>query len=340
MPDPTEAAEIPLKRPPRRWLRWVRIVGGIGLLAVLLSRADFHDLTVRFTGALAVGGATAIACLALAQGLSALRWRVLLGPDAAPWSFLYRLYLIAAFFSLFLPTAIGGDAIRAAAASRSLGRTSRMVATVLADRMLGVFALAVFVVIGLVVAGGGASLGLAWRPRPWMAWAALGALFGLGLGVYLARRRLTRLLAFVGEGLATFRDLARDPGRLALAVLLGFGVQGAYLLAWIALARALGLGVPTASFLLTVPIVSLSTMAPITLSGVGVREGTWILLLRPYGIGSADALALSLTYFACWMLVAAMGGVLFAVRGLEPSRPGPGRPSEGVPAGPGARSAP
>ena len=308
-------------RPRRSWIRWVRIGLGAALLAALVSRADFAGLTVRFTGAVALGAAAAIVCLATAQGLSALRWRILLGPGAPPWPYLFRLYLIAAFFSLFLPTAVGGDAVRAAAASRSLGQTSRMVTTVLADRMLGVLALATFLVIGLAVSGGGAVLGFDWKIRPAVWLGAAGAAAGLALLVWIARRRLAAPLRFAREAWQAVVEMVRRPGRLAVALLTGFAVQAAYLLAWIVLARGLELPVPTSSFLLTVPIVSASTMAPITLSGVGIREGAWILLLRPYGVGSADALALSLTYFACWILVAAVGGVLFSFLGLEPVRP-------------------
>lgn len=116
-------------------------------------------------------------------------------------------------------------------------------------------------------------------------------------------------------------EVAREPRRLLAAIALGLAVQAAYVVAWIVLARTLDLPLPLTSFLITVPLVSLSTMAPITLSGVGVREGAWILLLKPYGVPAADALALSLIYFGCWMVVAGIGGLWFAARGtaLEPT---------------------
>ena len=116
-------------------------------------------------------------------------------------------------------------------------------------------------------------------------------------------------------------ELALAPTRLASAVALGLVVQGFYLLAWLSLSIALDLGVPSASVLVTVPVVSLSAMIPITLSGVGLREGAWIILLAPYGVSTANALTYSLLYFACWMVVSGSGGVLFALMGTGTTRP-------------------
>ncbi|MFN0178717.1 MAG: YbhN family protein [Gemmatimonadales bacterium] len=304
--------------------RWIRIALGLALLGFLLGKADFGQLTIRWSGTVLLAAIAATILLATAQALSALRWLVLLGPTSVRWAYLYRLYLIAAFWSLFLPTAVGGDAVRAAAASQSMGDSGKAVGTVLADRVLGVVALAVYLAVGLALVGGPAGLGMG----KWIVTGrSLVAIGGTALGVialgWLLRDRLRRVIEFGRRVVATFADLARDPRRLILGLGLGFAVQTAYLFAWLVLARGLGLQVPTASFLVTVPLVSASTMAPITLSGVGVREGAWIVLLKPYGVPAANALAMSLVYFGCWTLVAATGGVLFAMYGTADRRPQP-----------------
>lgn len=311
MADPGGASP----RPARRWTSWVRIGVGVTLLALLVTRVDLSQLSVRWSRVLVLAAGLAIALQAAAQALSALRWKVLLGPGSASWLYLLRLYLAAAFFSLFLPTSVGGDAVRAAAAIQSMGQPGRMVGTVLADRTLGVAALGLFFTIGLGIAGGLPGLSLDWAPRPAaVGLIAAGALALAALG-FVLRHRLAGPFGFVRSVAGAFVDLARRPRSLIAAVALGIAVQLTYVVAWIALAWALGLALPLWSFLLTVPLVSLSAMAPITLSGVGVREGAWILLLKPYGIPAADALALSLLYFGCWILVAAIGGVWFSWRG-------------------------
>jgi uncharacterized membrane protein YbhN (UPF0104 family) len=288
---------------------------GLVLLGVLVTRVDFSRLTVRWSWLLLAGAGAGVLLLLTAQGTSALRWRTLLGPGAAPWPYLFRLYLIAAFFSLFLPTAVGGDVVRAAAATRSLGRTGHVVGTVLLDRALGVVALVAFFVLGLLASGGATDLALGWRISPEAAAVGLAAMGGAVGLIWRYQDSLSRRLPPVGEFFATIGDLSRKPRQVVTALALGFGAQAAYLVAWLIVAKSLGIDLPAASFLLTVPVVSLSTMIPLTISGVGIREGAWIVLLAPYGVPAADALTLSLVYFGCWMLVAAVGGVWFAWKG-------------------------
>jgi len=69
--------------------------------------------------------------------------------------------------------------------------------------------------------------------------------------------------------------------------------------------------------LVFVPFVSLAAMLPITLSGLGVREGVWVLLLAPLGIAGANAIGFSLSYYAANGIVGILGGVVFAVLGTD-----------------------
>lgn len=66
--------------------------------------------------------------------------------------------------------------------------------------------------------------------------------------------------------------------------------------------------------------ISIITMLPVSFAGLGVREGTLVFLLQPYGVSATDAVALSFLFFARTLLVAGIGG-LFEARSLFlPSR--------------------
>ncbi len=57
--------------------------------------------------------------------------------------------------------------------------------------------------------------------------------------------------------------------------------------------------------------VVIITMVPISISGLGVREGMLLFLLKPYGILEEEALALSFLVFgATLLLIGAIGGLL------------------------------
>jgi uncharacterized membrane protein YbhN (UPF0104 family) len=113
--------------------------------------------------------------------------------------------------------------------------------------------------------------------------------------------------------------MASRPGELAAALGVSVLVQGAYVAAWVQLAAALRLPVPAAEFLVFVPFVSIAAMLPLTVSGIGLREGAWVLLLAGHGVAAADAVAYSLLYFVAYLAVGAAGGVVFALRGMAPA---------------------
>ncbi len=83
------------------------------------------------------------------------------------------------------------------------------------------------------------------------------------------------------------------------------------------------LSLPASRFLVGVPLVSLATMLPLSLAGLGVREWAWVWFLAPFGVPAGDAVALSLGYFACPLLAGLVGGALFTARGAGPGLPTP-----------------
>jgi uncharacterized membrane protein YbhN (UPF0104 family) len=88
---------------------------------------------------------------------------------------------------------------------------------------------------------------------------------------------------------------------------------------------ALGLGVRISLwyFLIFIPIISFLLTLPISFSGLGVREGGYVLLFAQAGVPSPLALAMSLCMYAMAVATGLIGGVLYALQGYR----GLGRPA-------------
>jgi hypothetical protein len=301
------------------------VLAGI-LLAVVLRLADMSQMTVRPDGRLAVAAMLTIALLLGAQGASALRWTRILGRAAPGWLYLWRLYAVSAFFSLFLPTVIGGDAVRVAALARHETPVGSVVASVLLDRAFGVAALVVLLVAGTVLAP--ELLSPAWAATQWKmsAPSVVGAAGVVLVGIVLLGllvRRSPRAQAIWRDGVALALGFRHRSADLVSALALGFVVQGAFIAGWMVLAWGLRFTLPLQVFLVAVPLVSLATMLPVTFAGIGVREGAWVLLLKGSGIPTADVVAFSLLFFGCGLVVGACGGIVFGLRGTELRTAGP-----------------
>jgi hypothetical protein len=104
---------------------------------------------------------------------------------------------------------------------------------------------------------------------------------------------------------------------LAAASLLSLVVQLAnVVLGWL-IGAGLGLSVPFAYYCILMSVVPVLTLLPISVNGMGLREGGTVLLLAPLGVGSAEAVTLALLAFAV-QAVASLGGCGFYLFGRFP----------------------
>jgi hypothetical protein len=89
--------------------------------------------------------------------------------------------------------------------------------------------------------------------------------------------------------------------------------------------RALGLtGVPLMAFASIVVISSLATMIPLSINGLGFREGAYIWALGRYGVSHDQALAFALLILALLLLSSLVGGIVYVLLGGEVHTPHPG----------------
>lgn len=306
----------------------IRLLVGASLLGLVIHRIGTPAIDAGAGGRAAAGTLGAALLLAIGQGIAAFRWKVVLGIGSPPWTYLARLFYIGTFFSLFLPTAVGGDVVRAAAAARAADRPGGVVASVVIDRALGFLALVAYGVLGGMIAPdiarrlfGAATLRL---PAVWVV-VVVAVLLVVGYAAARRALRSPRLRTLLTDARAALQALVRSPAALGLAIGLSFLVQGIYILLWIVLAIAVRLPLDAATLVFGVPIVSAVAMLPVTINGLGVREGAWLVLLGGTGIAEARIVGFSLLYFAANLLVGIGGGLLFIGLGTGGDGPAAGR---------------
>lgn len=251
------------------------------------------------------------------QVLSTFRWQLLLRAEriAIPLWRLILLYFEGMFFSLFLPTLIGGDLVRGHRIYRYTDGKEASLASILVERLSG---LATLLAIAL------ATLLVSWDPAA--AWPILGlsSAFLLGLGALFSRTGKALILPMlkrlpfggVGEKLRAFYQATqRYRGHrkaLGQSLILSLILQALFIYAYSLVAQALGLAIPFTAFLLLIPVATVIAMIPVSVAGLGVREGVMVYLFGKVGLASASALGLSLTWFFLTILASLPGGVVFA----------------------------
>lgn len=256
--------------------------------------------------------------------LSAARWGAVLEAlgQRPPFRRLFTLYLAGQFMGNVLPSTIGGDALRVSRLSKDTGDSPTVFASVVLERLTGWLVLPVITLIALAVNPGLRELGQA---SALASGVAAGTLALLGVVLFLAARegrgieeRLEqnegwrRFTSAVRYGL---RRLMHEPAATARILATGFAYQLILISSALMAARALNLpsGAGPTALLAFVPAVLTAQVLPISISGLGVREGLFVLFLNPLGVPRSQAIALGLLLYLLNLVVSLCGAPSFAV---------------------------
>ena len=295
------------------WLTLVlRLAATVALMAVVLRGLEWRKLLDLLEHCDWRWWFAGLAVSVLVQTLAAIRWAALARPIGFPfpvttfhWRFFEGLY-----FNLCLPSSIGGDVVKAYRLADST--PSRLLAgcTVLADRLTGLAALSVLA---------GTALTAAERALSTPATLALGAvlLVAVLLMFWVVVGSLDRLLAMIPEQHAARHFIAQllpyklRPSLITQAVGWSMLVQMGGSVAVALIAQALGVSLPLSVWFAVVPLVALAMVVPVSINGVGVREGGLALMLKPAGVPTDAAVAIGLLWFLATIVTGLIGGVLF-----------------------------
>ena len=104
--------------------RWLKPLVSVSLYAFIFCFTDVRAILARLADARFEYVAAGVLIYAAGQALSTWKWRLLLAPvglGAVRTTRLLAFYFIGMFFNLFLPTVIGGDAVKAVLLARETG---------------------------------------------------------------------------------------------------------------------------------------------------------------------------------------------------------------------------
>ncbi len=302
-----------------RLLNLLKVCFSLTLLAILLKQVGWQQTLETLRKARFSYFAAAFVLYLAGIVVRAYRWRILLNALKMdlPLSKLTALYFIGTFFNNILPTGIGGDVVRVYELSKQSGRPIDSVGTVLLDRGTGLLVLFLIALLALpfsydLIAPNVAAV---------IVLLSLGSWAGLGLVLrrdWLKRWGLLRIMAKVKRLRELYESVyACGPRAIggALAVSLVFNVLLIAVNYLIAL--SLGLEISLSYFLLFIPLISFLLVLPISLSGLGVREGGYVYLFAQAGVSAPLALAMSLLFYALNVATGLIGGALYVFEGAR-----------------------
>ena len=321
-PTPVRAA-APAKRSP--WA-WVRTLGGVAIIAVLLWRVGtgaFLDGLRMIDGwallaALGIGLLTTVCC--------AWRWSLVAGglgihlPMRSAVAHCYR----SIFLNSTLPGGVLGDVHRAVSHGRDTGDVGRGIRAVVWERTAGQVVQAVVAIVVLFA-----------FPSPVRRY--LPAVVGVAVAAGLAVVLMARLLPRSGPSrwartLRTARTDVRD-GLLARRnwagiVLASTVVVAGHLATFLVAARTAGATAPLSRLIPLTLLALLAMGLPANIGGFGPREGVAAWAFGAAGLTATQGVATAVVYGALVLVSSLPGAAVLVARRIRPAETGPAENKE------------
>ena len=303
----------------RQWhLRWLGPAASGLFLVVVLFQVGWTELAAALARLSPATIGLAVVFFGLGLGVGASRWRRVarLRGLTTTRSEVWRMTLIGHFFNTFLLGPAGGDVAKSAWFG---ARWKKPVPDLLAASFLDRLAAGggSLLLGGLTLAWAGTShVSRLWRQTAWPSppwWLGPLALLGVLAGWLLFRYgRISLIRKTLDSIVAGFRAMRRKPGAAAGGVVCGFISQVLFSSVMAILLADLATGrIDWIQAGWIFPLISFLTAMPVSVAGVGVREGSGLLLLRPLGIASGDVIAAGLVTWFIYLAWAGGGGILF-----------------------------
>ncbi len=308
----------------------MRILISAGLLWFVLRNVEYSALAANLELVARRWPIVIAALLLPALGLvvAAVRWQFLLAGygDRPPVRTLISAQLVGGFFNLFFPSTLGGDVARSWWVARPLGSSVASLTVVGLDRAIGVVGICFVAAVAAVLYPGPGlpSAGAFWTVEGvvivgTIVLIAIGpavlARVGTWIGSRSGLRRLERPIRLMHQAWVLSR---RDTRRLFGALLMSVTLQLLIVLQYSMLAIALDVPVSPLALGVVIPVVTLITLVPVSINGIGLRETALAVLGAPFGVGAADAVAMAWIVLTGTVMYAVIGGLVYA-RGRRPT---------------------
>jgi uncharacterized protein (TIRG00374 family) len=306
---------------------FIRVVGSSLLILWILHMIDWEkmfEIAKKASFSYLVAAFLAVQLTVLS---SVWKWKLLIANENGRGNVsllkLGRFYYVGLFFNNFLPGSVGGDVVRVYYLGRITG-LSKAAASVAFERLTSGIALVAIALFSSFFLKTSKTVTLA-------VLLVAGIVIVLGLLGYLLIKKWPKVkIPTSGEvsntkfkGLITakkglvqmFQTIAnyRRKGLIWWGMVSILSILFQVGLAWInqLLFLALGINIPWLDLLMIITIISVITMLPVSVNGLGVREGSYVFFFQQLGVPGEMAVAVSLLFFFLVSVSSLAGGLIW-----------------------------
>ena len=291
----------------------------LALIYWLMARVDVETVRRTLAQSNLVFILLSFVALSAVFAVGCIRWWILIGHLglSIPFRQVLPSYYLGLFFNNFLPTGVGGDVARTIHLNLRGHSAKPLIGSALADRAIG---LVVMLLMGAVSILLSPELHVENDQKLYLVMlTALGIVSGallfwfsdrLPIEKLWKRYQHTRIRKTILEVIHlcfTYRTAVKQ---VFAAMILSVMVQSLAILTYYLLANSIGIELSLVTFFAFVSIVQLATSLPISIGGLGIREGVMVALLTSVNVDVHLAATLSLLFLLVLWLCTLPGAVV------------------------------
>lgn len=304
---------------------WFLIKVGISgcLIIFLFQRVDTIQVIDNI---LKIGyGRFALAILVylVTQVIYTYKWQMVLKDLRFPFPFrrLLILNLISVFYNTFLPSQASGELVKGIRLARTTNQGITVLSSIVIDRLTNLF-------VGILIA----SIAVIFAPflsnNRFFILIIAGLICSFSIfGLFVSRKTLggltgkinllplnggwpKRLKGYLSYIYNSFRGYGERPFALLRLLFFSLIIQLLVTGMIFIISQGLNINVSFMNLIWVTMLVSIFQLLPVSIAGIGVREGGFVFLLGQLGIPSSSSLTLSLIIFGINILMGLVGGAI------------------------------
>ena len=298
--------------------RIIQLLVSIGGFAYIFYKIPLSEVIDNWNISMTPWILAMLVAATLVMAIQANRWKGLSvqGPKI-PFKTYYAYTAMGYFFNNLLPTGFGGDAVKSLAFGKKFNQTSQSVSAVLLARIQGLLAMFLCFFLALPFALNQAEIPIAYTIT--MTVALLACMVIVVLCLFSDKipipHFLTDRLAFIPKLQNSLSIYRKHKKQILLSSLDSLWLQLLTLFIAYAYFRAVGVDIDISILVVFTSITTVISMVPISLNGIGVREGTQVALFTGIlGIPASVVLSAGLLGYIPLLFQAAQGAVVLLAK--------------------------
>ena len=300
----------------------LKAVISIGGLIYIFYKVPFADVCGHWTVQALPWIALILFCTLFSMFIQANRWRGLLLEEGKKIKFrtFYAYIALGYFFNNLLPSGFGGDAVKTIAFGRRFGNMANSVAAVAISRVMGLLAmfLCFFATLPFVVARydiPAIYTGAVCAVALLSAFIIVGGLFSDKIKIPASVLSRVPFFAKLQDAFSIYRGYKKA---FLLSGLDSIWLQISSIAIHYAYFQAVGVSVDLATITVFMTITITVSMLPISINGIGLREGVNVSLFTGLlGIPADTVLAAALLGYIPMLFQAIQGAIVFVALGKQ-----------------------